>query len=95
MEWLLKRHQWSEDAVIQVSVWFVFALLLLWQTQKYLSHGDDILIEAGLSNRTVTSTIAQKSYACKVCLNEVTDIASIPCEHTVCKVSTVNRYLSY
>ena len=30
VEWLRRRYQWSEDAVIQVSVWFVFTLLLLW-----------------------------------------------------------------
>ena len=67
---------------------FVFTPLLLWQLQKYLTHGDDILAEAGLNKpRTAVTTLSQRSSTCKVCLNEVTDIASLPCEHTVCEVS--------
>ena len=88
MEWLLRRHQWSEDAVIQVSVWLVFTSPLPWQLQKYLSHGEDILTEAGLTKpKTTSKTLSQKSSTCKVCLSEVSDIASLPCEHPVCKVS--------
>lgn len=70
----------------------MFTSLLPWQPQKYLSHGDDILTEAGLSNRTASPSLSQKSSTCKVCLNEVIDIASLPCEHTVCKVSAVHLH---